>query len=66
MDLQVQTWPFQDKCDLTTLKENVGDAINKLIDLDIVFARYTPFLTEDRFAYEGKAKYNERNHWGGE
>jgi hypothetical protein len=38
----------------------VGDAINKLIDLDIVFARYTPFLTEDRYAYEGKAKYSER------
>jgi hypothetical protein len=39
---------FQDNCDLTSLKENVADALNKLIDLDIVFARYTPFLVEER------------------
>ena len=40
---------FKDHCDLTTLKENVAEALQKLIELDVVFARYTPFLVDERY-----------------
>ena len=40
---------FKDHCDLTALKENVAEALQKLIELDVVFARYTPFLGDERY-----------------